>query len=521
MTSYLLNISAIWLLSLLCFDIFLKREPYHGLNRAYLLITLLLGLVVPLFTWPPAAEHIVYVQAIRQPLYTPAARTREAIVQAVATNSGTATSFSFLQMAKYIYYGAALISLLPVLRDAFLLLRYYRNGRRSKENNRCIVETGKAHGPFSFAHIIFVSDKAHYSEAQWNTVLQHETRHGRLFHLADLLLVQILQVVLWFHPLVYLYRRRLLMVHEYQADAIAVAQPEGYGHFLIEQAMLSRAPSLTHSFNCTPVHKRIYMLLHSQTPQMHFMKLLIIIPVITLSFVCCTRKAHNDSVSPAGSYTARKTIHFRNNEIVYTETPLGGVNVGDSTSGKISRIFPHFTQMQTLNGKKIFFCSEIDERPVIAGYESFAAYLFSRIKPDLEQLPDGYYSCFFRELLLDENGRFAYYKLEPGLDVTDKQSSTLSLKAVNGKAVIYTKLSPDLSGPAEVPPGLKKQIDAKLAVALDEAVFTPGKVKGQNVPVELFANDEYATRLYHVQNHVATLEDYEPATGNQDTLRLP
>src|SRR5689334_22992080 len=50
MIQYLLNITIIWLLSLLCFDLFLKRETWHEYNRSYLLFTLLAGIFIPLYS---------------------------------------------------------------------------------------------------------------------------------------------------------------------------------------------------------------------------------------------------------------------------------------------------------------------------------------------------------------------------------------------------------------------------------------------------------------------------------------
>jgi hypothetical protein len=43
MLQYLLNATAIWLISLVLFDLFLRRESYHGYNRFYLLFTTLVG----------------------------------------------------------------------------------------------------------------------------------------------------------------------------------------------------------------------------------------------------------------------------------------------------------------------------------------------------------------------------------------------------------------------------------------------------------------------------------------------
>ncbi len=47
MKQYLLETSAVWLVSLAVFDFFLQKENYHGYNRFYLLFTLLLGVARP------------------------------------------------------------------------------------------------------------------------------------------------------------------------------------------------------------------------------------------------------------------------------------------------------------------------------------------------------------------------------------------------------------------------------------------------------------------------------------------
>src|SRR6202008_2330242 len=48
MVQYFINTSAIWLISLVLFDMLLKRENYHGYNRFYLMFTFLLGIALPL-----------------------------------------------------------------------------------------------------------------------------------------------------------------------------------------------------------------------------------------------------------------------------------------------------------------------------------------------------------------------------------------------------------------------------------------------------------------------------------------
>ena len=54
MILYLLNATLVWICSLLFFDLFLKKETFHRANRLYLIATLLIGLLLPLFSFEEA-----------------------------------------------------------------------------------------------------------------------------------------------------------------------------------------------------------------------------------------------------------------------------------------------------------------------------------------------------------------------------------------------------------------------------------------------------------------------------------
>lgn len=56
MLQYIINASAIWLMSLILFDIFLRKENFHAYNRFYLLFTLLLGALLPLLQWQDTSQ---------------------------------------------------------------------------------------------------------------------------------------------------------------------------------------------------------------------------------------------------------------------------------------------------------------------------------------------------------------------------------------------------------------------------------------------------------------------------------
>ncbi|MBX2904429.1 MAG: hypothetical protein KF744_00220 [Taibaiella sp.] len=287
MMQYLINITAIWLLSLVAFDTVLRRETYHAYNRAYLLVTLLAGALIPLLP-----VHYTDI-ATTGPVLRKSLEQVTIAKTAVAEIAG-APRQDWTNWLVYIYAGGALIALAWLVADIAKLIHLHRLGKQTKHDGWKVIETGKEHAPFSFANMLYVKSIAAYSSEEWIMLSAHERRHTNLGHLADLLLMHAVRIVFWFHPLVYIYHRRLLMVHEYQADSLAATRPGEYGAFLIEQAMLNAAPAIAHSFNRSPIKNRILMLTRT-SHSIASVKKLVVLPLLAVSVFYCTFVSYSQS----------------------------------------------------------------------------------------------------------------------------------------------------------------------------------------------------------------------------------
>ena len=71
---------------------------------------------------------------------------------------------------------------------------------------------------FSWGKYIVIS-AADYSQ-QSEEILLHETMHLRNHHTLDLLFMQIFLLVYWFNPVVWLLKRELQEVHEFEAENV-------------------------------------------------------------------------------------------------------------------------------------------------------------------------------------------------------------------------------------------------------------------------------------------------------------
>jgi len=291
MLQYLLSVTAIWLISLVLFDVFLRRGNYQGYNRFYLLLTFLSGCFLPLWLrWLSGQNgNTVGISSLGQ-IFT--------------------TANGWVKCVAIVYLAGAIVALCLLVIDVLMLVAYYRKGKQSKENGWTIVETGEEHPPFSYLDVLFIPGRESYNAVEWGMILSHEKQHSIQLHFIDLLAMQLARIVFWFHPLVYVYHNRLLLVHEYQADKASSQHPEEYGRFLVEQAVLQAAPVLSHSFNRSPIKNRIVMLTKNAAPRTGTvnLKLLLVLPLTVLGLFFFVKSSYSENKIKAGGADWRKEV---------------------------------------------------------------------------------------------------------------------------------------------------------------------------------------------------------------------
>lgn len=75
MLQYLFNLTAIWLICLLVYDLFLRKETYHTYNRLYLNISILLGIALPFWSW--SGDSLIYSNEYSKPITDQAVALKE------------------------------------------------------------------------------------------------------------------------------------------------------------------------------------------------------------------------------------------------------------------------------------------------------------------------------------------------------------------------------------------------------------------------------------------------------------
>ena len=83
--------------------------------------------------------------------------------------------------------------------------------------------------PFSFLRIIFLNKQDYIENRIAVNVLRHEFEHVRQTHSYDIIFFEILQIVFWFNPMLFIYKWAARINHEYLADEAVIRSSSRHG----------------------------------------------------------------------------------------------------------------------------------------------------------------------------------------------------------------------------------------------------------------------------------------------------
>ena len=162
---------------------------------------------------------------------------------------------------KCIYLGIPIVSallLLIILIPLVQLLLRTRAIRLSNMEGSCtIVRKPWVSTPFSMGRIIFLP-MGKSKEAE-DIFIKHEKAHIQSLHYIDVWCIEVMVRLLWFNPMLWVVRKHLRDLHEFEADRLVLAQgvdAHSYQCLLLEVAS-DECSILTNGFNQSFIRRRI------------------------------------------------------------------------------------------------------------------------------------------------------------------------------------------------------------------------------------------------------------------------
>ena len=188
MLSYLLEVGICWTLFYVLYYFLLRHETFFQLNRGFLLATLFLGLLIPLFDVPvltsPLASTAItnYLEPV-----TVTVKSLEYTLDTVVVTSGTTHAFDWFSLLLIFYFVGVFIFGFRFLLGLNKIRQLYRRSEVEARTEYSLVKSSETHAPFSFFKLLFWSKKIELTEQEEKNNLRHELAHIREKHSFDII----------------------------------------------------------------------------------------------------------------------------------------------------------------------------------------------------------------------------------------------------------------------------------------------------------------------------------------------
>ena len=291
------SIAVLWLVYRLLF----RNSNRLHFNRFFLLTSMLLALAMPLLGLLSGME-VPQMATLKQTMFSGTMLNEvivtpdgQPVLPEVSVTTTTPSRFSVWQVIGGIYLlGVGVMTLLFLIKLGRLVALIIRSPKRKMD--RCTaVFTGREQGSFSFFRYAFFPN-----ENVDPDILRHEISHIEHHHSWDILFAELMMILQWFNPFIYLYKKELQSLHEYQADRDVVAtgiDKKNYMMLILQQCTAVDFSGMSNNFSLILTKKRIKMITKNEKAKGLWWRLLATLPVLAVLLIANTKVAAQEQQS--------------------------------------------------------------------------------------------------------------------------------------------------------------------------------------------------------------------------------
>ena len=284
METYILKSTAILGILWLGYILFLEHENMHRFKRFYLLSALFAAICIPLITF----TEVVYIGQLDNTVF----------FQNEIIPFGTLQDFEIIEAPFWtlktilwsIYSIGVLIFGIRFIRNLFRIIKTIKQNEKLEQKQITFVLLKQLINPHTFFNYIFLNKQKFKNNDLPKEVLLHEETHAKQKHSLDVFFIELLQVLFWFQPFIWFYKKHIKLNHEFLADQAVLNQ--GFESANYQKTLLSFSSnhqdySFVNAINYSSIKKR-FTVMKTQTPKTKkwFLGLLIlpVLAILTYSF---------------------------------------------------------------------------------------------------------------------------------------------------------------------------------------------------------------------------------------------
>jgi biopolymer transport protein ExbD len=289
METYLFKFSACLAIFWFVYVLILERQKMHHIKRFYLLGAFAAALIIPLLTITHYVEPTIATDFEVSPLFIEIEPYFIEIPQ-------EQTPFWDLETVLWFVYG------LGALLFGLRFIMNLRNMYRRISNNESVVKGSFIYVllqdyriPHSFFKYLFFNKSIYESNTIPKEVQLHEETHAKQLHSLDIIIIELLQIVFWFHPLIYMLKHHIKLNHEFLADEAVINKgidTKNYQNILLQFSSNAQEHQLSSAINYSSIKKRFTVMKTQTSKTRIWISSLLLLPIIAILFYTFSTKEY-------------------------------------------------------------------------------------------------------------------------------------------------------------------------------------------------------------------------------------
>jgi len=255
------------------YHFFLQHQRMLLFNRFYLIFSLVFSLLIPLIVIPVQTGFALNNSFDRITSAT------GHFIQAQAIRENSSPLFAWQNLLKITFIIVSSILLMRFVLNISRLTRKIQTCKKVYNQNTSLVLIDEKILPYSFFKYIFVNQADFENGKIEKELLIHEEAHCLQYHSIDVIILEIINVFLWFNPAVWLYRKAIHLNHEYYADdnVLKCSDSTNYYQLLFNLVILNNPNYLASNFKHSLIKNRLIMMTKNRPLQNEILRKIVAI----------------------------------------------------------------------------------------------------------------------------------------------------------------------------------------------------------------------------------------------------
>ena len=265
----------------------MRKTSFFRLNRWMLVLGTMVCMLLPFYSVSVEKTGLVQMpmQSLNHPLKevpteVPIPEEVSASLQVIEKENGWQDGIPFFHLLTFIYIVGALCSLVAIHRSISKIQKLIDAFLPTWKDGFWMIVVPERIPSFSWYRYMVISEEDFRHHP---SVLVHEEAHLRKHHSWDLMLFSLVGILHWFNPLVWMTKKELQQLHEYEADQEVIRQgidATEYQLLLVQKAVGPKLYYMANSFNQHKLKNRIAMMHQEKTNSWGRLKWLMVVPVV-------------------------------------------------------------------------------------------------------------------------------------------------------------------------------------------------------------------------------------------------